>query len=66
MRLTTSHPRRANRGAVPAPSETRSVLRAVSSIFLNLGGRRRREAERARQQFEGLEVDQRVRTLGEW
>jgi hypothetical protein len=66
MRLTSSHPRRANRSAMPASKPPHPMLRVIIDAFIALSGRRERDAERAREQFEGLDVDQRVRKLGEW
>jgi hypothetical protein len=66
MRLTTSHRRQANRMPAPEPTPRRSVARAIASVFGALSGQRERDAERAREQFEHLDVDQRVRRIGEW
>lgn len=66
MRNTTSHRRPAKRMAMPASRPRSRVVQAFIERLGTITGRRRRDAERARQRFEGLEFDQRVRELGEW
>jgi hypothetical protein len=66
MRLTTSHHKRPQRRAIPAPAPRRGWLHSVAGLIAVVSGRRRRDAELAREQFEQLDVDQRVRHIGEW
>lgn len=49
------------------PSKPRNrVVQAVVHGFGTMTGRRHRDAERAREHFEKLDIDQRVREIGEW
>jgi hypothetical protein len=67
MRLTTSHRRPANRRiAVPVSKPRNPVVQAVVNGFGTMTGKRHRDAERARERFERLDFDQRVREIGEW
>jgi len=66
MRLTTSLRRPANRNAVPASKPRNLVVQAVIHGFGTMTGQRHRDAERARERFEKLDFDQRVREIGEW
>lgn len=75
MRITTSHLRRAGRMTVPSPESLgisrpdRSLLSAISLGVRAIAGQRRRAARRAREPFERLgqlDLDQRVREIGEW
>jgi hypothetical protein len=66
MRLTTSQRRQANRMPVAKPGARHSVPRTIASVFGALSGQRERDAERSREQFDLLDIDQRVRRLGEW
>jgi hypothetical protein len=66
MRLTTSQRRQAKRTPVGKSEARRSVPRSIASVFGTLNGRREREAERDREQFELMDIDQRVRRVGEW
>ena len=67
MRLNTSRRRPASRTAVLASTKPRNpVLQAVIHGLGTMTGQRRRAAERARERFEQLDFDQRVREIGEW
>jgi hypothetical protein len=66
MRLTSSHGRQANRHAAPPPKPRNRVVKAFARVYGTVSGQRQRDAERAREQWERLDVDQRVRSLGEW
>lgn len=66
MRLTTSHRRPAIRTTVRTPKPRNPVVQAVVQGFGTMTGKRHRDAERARERFERLDLDQRVREIGEW
>jgi hypothetical protein len=67
MRLTTSRRQPASRTAVRTSTKPRNpVLRAVIHGLGTMTGQRHRDAERARARFEQLDIDQRVREIGEW
>ncbi|MDR6885537.1 MULTISPECIES: short-chain dehydrogenase [Variovorax] len=66
MRLTTSHRRPANSILVSGPRPRNTLVQAVTRSFGAMSGQRQREAERARERFEKLDFDQRVREIGEW
>ena len=66
MRLTTSHRRPAIRTAVRPSKPRNPVVQAVVQGFGTMTGKRHRDAERARERFERLDLDQRVREIGEW
>jgi len=66
MPLTISQRRRASRKAVPASKPRNRVVQTVVHGFGTLTGQRHRAAARARERFEQLDFDQRVREIGEW
>ncbi|MGO4392335.1 short-chain dehydrogenase [Variovorax sp. M-6] len=66
MRITTSPRRPASRTAVPASKPRNPVVQAVVHGFGTMTGQRHRDAVRARERFERLDFDQRVREVGEW
>ncbi|MEJ1171371.1 short-chain dehydrogenase [Variovorax sp. CCNWLW235] len=66
MRLTTSHRRPATRIMVSEPKPRSALVQAVTRSFGAMTGQRQREVERARERFEKLDFDQRVREIGEW
>lgn len=66
MRLTTSHRRLATRIVASEPRPRSALVQAVTRSFGAMTGQRQREAERARERFEKLDFDQRVREIGEW
>lgn len=66
MRATISHHRQALSNAVPASKPRNRVVQAVVHGFGTMTGQRHRDAQRARERFEKLDVDQRVREIGEW
>jgi hypothetical protein len=66
MRLTTSHRRLPERNAVPVPKARNPVVQAVLDGLGTVSGSAHREADRARERFERLDFDQRVREVGEW
>ena len=53
-------------GRTPKPTTRRSIAEAVSRKLGTLLGTDRRRALRARERFEQLEPDQRLREDGEW
>jgi hypothetical protein len=66
MRLTTSHRQPARRTVATASRPRHRVAQAIARSLGAMTGKRRRDAERARERFERLDVDQRVREMGEW
>jgi hypothetical protein len=66
MRLTISHRRPASRTSVPISKPRNRVVQAVVHGLGTMTGQRHRDAERARERFEKLDFDQRVREIGEW
>jgi hypothetical protein len=66
MRLTTNHRRPPDRHALPAPKARNPVVQAVLNGLGTVSGSTQREADRARERFERLDFDQRVREVGEW
>ncbi|HET7837537.1 hypothetical protein QTI17_16730 [Variovorax sp. J31P179] len=53
-------------GRTPKPAARRSIAEALSRKLGTLVGTDRRRALRARERFEQLEPDQRLREVGEW
>ena len=51
---------------MPASKPRNPVVQAVVHGFGTMTGQRHRDAERARERFEKLDFDQRVREIGEW
>ncbi|MET0312218.1 MAG: short-chain dehydrogenase [Burkholderiaceae bacterium] len=57
---------RARKLTLPAPKPRNPVLAAVAKRLATMAGGRHRAGVRRKQQFERLELDQRVRESGEW
>ena len=53
-------------GRTPQPTARRSIAEALSRKLGKLVGTDRRQALRARERFDRLEPDQRLREVGEW
>jgi len=53
-------------GRPPKPTARRSIAEALSRKLGKLVGADRRQALRARERFDQLEPDQRLREVGEW
>lgn len=65
MPILTSPRRPATRSAMPSMTRNR-VVQAVVRGVATFTGHRHRDNERALARFEQLDLDQRVREIGEW
>lgn len=53
-------------GRTPKPTARRSIAEALSRKLGKLVGTDRRQAQKARERFDQMEPDQRLREVGEW